>query len=223
MQRMVLALAVIIGMWLSAVAHAENMGLYLAPKFLMSIQNSGRMEHSGSLSGAGIDQYSQFTLGGALAVGYDFWPQQMLPLRAELELALRGNSETTWDGGLMEEVKATWNSTTLFANLYWDFHNNTIVTPYVGGGIGMAFNYAGYDFTTRSGDTFSGDERSTNFAWNLGLGAAFTINDHFSIDAAYRFASLGYNDVSVASGGRQYSIGNTSYANEFMLGLRYGF
>ncbi|MBO4301578.1 MAG: porin family protein [Desulfovibrio sp.] len=223
MKRLMLALMLVLTIALPMTAFAENTGMYLAPKFLMTFQNTGVMERSGSLAGSGVDEYGQFTLGGALALGYDFWPQQMLPLRAELELALRGNSETTWDGGLMEEVKGTWNSSTLFANLFWDFHNATIVTPYVGGGVGLAFNYAGYDFTTRGGDRFSGDERTTNFAWNLGAGAAFTINDHFSVDASYRFVDMGYNEVSVSSGGKTYTIGSRPYSNEFMLGLRYGF
>ncbi len=224
MKRIFLALALMLGMALPSIAAAEGTGLYLAPKFLMSFQNTGQMERSSGLAGSGVDQYSQFTLGGALALGYDFWPQQMLPLRAELEFALRGNSETSWDdGGLMREVKGTWNSTTLFANLFWDFHNDTIMTPYVGAGLGMAFNYAGYDFTDRAGNTFSGDERTTNFAWNVGAGVAFNINDHFTIDAAYRFVGLGYNEVSVSSGGNDYTVGNRPYNNEFMLGLRYGF
>ena len=149
----------------------------------------------------------------------------MLPLRAELEFAMRGNNEKTWsDGGAaIKQVKGTWNSSTLFANLFWDFHNDSIMTPYVGAGLGMAFNYAGYDFTDNAGNKFSGDERFTNFAWNVGTGVAFNINEHFAIDAGYRFVSLGYNDVKVSSGGNSYNIGNRPYNNEFMLGLRYGF
>lgn len=223
MKRILLVLSLFLGMVLFSTAHAENRGIYLVPKFLMTFQNTGEMERSSSLDGSDVGQYSQFTLGGAFAVGYDFWPQQMLPLRAEIELALRGNAETSWSGAFMDEVKGTWNTTTLFANLFWDFHNASIVTPYVGGGLGMAFNYAGYDFTTRNGDRFSGDERTTNFAWNLGAGAAFTINDHFTVDAAYRFVGTGYNEVSVSSGGNSYTIGNRPYSNEFILGLRYGF
>ena len=225
MKRFILALALVLSMALPNIAAAEGNGMYLAPKFLMSFQNSGQIERSRALAGSGVDQYSQFTLGGALALGYDFWPQQMLPLRAELEFAMRGNNEKTWsDGGAaVRQVKGTWNSSTLFANLFWDFHNDSIMTPYVGAGLGMAFNYAGYDFTDNAGNKFSGDERFTNFAWNVGTGVAFNINDHFAIDAGYRFVSLGYNDVKVSSGGNNYNIGNRPYNNEFMLGLRYGF
>ena len=96
MKRIIAALALVLTLALPGLAAAEGTGMYLAPKFLMSIQDTGRVERSSALAGTGVDDYSQFTLGGALALGYDFWPQQMLPLRAEIEFAMRGNSEKTW-------------------------------------------------------------------------------------------------------------------------------
>ena len=175
MKRIIAALALVLTLALPGLAAAEGTGMYLAPKFLMSIQDTGRVERSSALAGTGVDDYSQFTLGGALALGYDFWPQQMLPLRAEIEFAMRGNSEKTWsDGGVnVRDVKGTWNNSTLFANLFWDFHNDSAFTPYIGAGLGLAFNYTGYDFTTNSGDKFSADDRFTNFAWNVGVGASY--------------------------------------------------
>ena len=48
----------------SVSASAEGTGMYLAPKFLMSIQNTGTVSRSSSLAGTGVDEYNQFTLGG---------------------------------------------------------------------------------------------------------------------------------------------------------------
>lgn len=206
-------------------AQAEGTGMYLAPKFLMSIQDTGPFSKSGSLSGLGIDDYSQFTLGGALAAGYDLWPQQMIPIRLEIELALRGNSEKKWDDGSsrISSVKGVWNNTTLFGNVFWDFHNESNFTPYIGGGLGMAFNYTGYDFETKNGDHYSLDDRFTNFAWNAGAGISYAFNDLVSVDASYRFVGLGYNEVSTTYNGTKFEIGNEPYNNEFMLGLRFSF
>ena len=225
MKRIIAALALVLTLALPGMAAAEGTGMYLAPKFLMSIQSTGNTERTDALAGSGVDSYSQFTLGGAFALGYDFWPQQMLPLRAEIEFALRGNNEKTWsDGGqYINEVKGTWNSSTLFANLFWDFHNDTALTPYVGAGLGMAFNYVGYDFTDNNGNKFSADDRFTNFAWNVGAGVAYNFNENFAVDASYRFVGLGYNEVSATSNGRKYEIGNRPYNNEFMVGLRFAF
>ena len=225
MKRIIAALALVLTLALPGMAAAEGTGMYLAPKFLMSIQSTGNTERTDALAGSGVDSYSQFTLGGAFALGYDFWPQQMLPLRAEIEFALRGNNEKTWsDGGqYINEVKGTWNSSTLFANLFWDFHNDTAFTPYVGAGLGMAFNYVGYDFTDNNGNKFSADDRFTNFAWNVGAGVAYNFNENFAVDASYRFVGLGYNEVSATSNGRKYEIGNRPYNNEFMVGLGFAF
>ncbi len=210
---------------LPSAACAEGTGMYLAPKFLMSLQSSGTVSRSASLAGSGVDEYDQFTLGGALAVGMDFWPQQMLPVRIEIEYALRGNSEKTWTefGSHTSEVKALWNNSTLFANVFWDFHNDTPFTPYVGGGLGLAFNYTGYDVTLHNGEKVSADDRFTNFAWNVGAGFSYDLNEMVSFDASYRFVGLGYNEISKTVNGVKGEIGNEPYNNELMLGLRFNF
>ena len=212
-------------LWFGVASMANAEGFYVAPKFLMSFQNTGTVSRSWALAGAGIDTYSQFTLGGGLAAGYDFWPQQMVPLRLEVEFALRGNSEKEWsDYGLfVNEAKGVWNNSTLFANLFWDFHNDTNLTPYIGGGLGVAFNYTGYDLTLKNGDRISMDDRYANFAWNAGAGLSYSFNDNFAVDASYRFVGLSYNEVSTTLNGRKYEIGNEPYSNEFMLGMRFSF
>ncbi|MDR2821212.1 MAG: outer membrane beta-barrel protein [Desulfovibrio sp.] len=223
MKRGIAILAFILTIVLPGSALAEGSGMYLAPKFLMSFQDTGRVERSAALAGSSVNEYSQFTLGGALALGYDFWPQQMLPIRAEIEFALRGNSEKTWnnDNG-RSEIRGTWNNSTLFANLFWDFHNDTPFTPYIGAGIGAAFKYIGYDFSG-PGEKFSANDRFTDFAWNAGAGVAYNLNEQFTVDAAYRFVNMGYDEVKARSNGVTYRVGNSPYNNEFMLGLRFAF
>lgn len=225
MKRTIAILTFLFCVAISSQTYAEGTGMYLAPKFLMSIQDTGTVSRSSALAGSGIDDYSQFTLGGALALGYDLWPQQMIPLRFEVEFALRGNSEKKWDdnGVKLNSVKGVWNNSTLFGNLFWDFHNDSNFTPYIGAGLGMAFNYTGYDFETKTGEHYSLDDRFTNFAWNAGAGVSYNFNELLSVDASYRFVGLGYNEVSATYNGNKYEIGNEPYNNEFMLGLRFSF
>ena len=196
-------------------------GIYLAPKFLMMLQNTGTLERSHAVPGTG-GSYSQFALGGALAAGYDFWPMHLLPIRTEIEFALRGNSEKSWSSG-WGETKGFWNTSTLFANVFWDFHNATQFTPYVGAGLGVAFNYAGYDIHRHFGNSFSMDDRFVNFAWNIGAGAAYNFNENIAVDASYRYADFGYTEVESYVGGHKYEIGARPYNHEFSLGLRYTF
>ena len=219
MKRTILALALLVALVLPGMAKAEGTGMYLAPKFLMTIQETGTIERSGM---GGVDEYSQFTLGGALAAGYDFWPQYLVPLRVELEYALRGNSEKSWNYNKILDLKGAWNASTLFLNLYYDFHNSTAFTPYVGAGLGMAFNYANYTFSVKDYHA-NFDDHSTTFAWNVGAGVAYNVNDALYIDAAYRYVDLGYTEASGTLNGDQIKVGSRPYNHEFMLGLRFAF
>lgn len=217
MKRILLALVMVCALALPSVSNAAS-GMYLAPKFLMTVQNTGIVDRSNRMGGFGMDPYSQFTLGGALAAGYDFWPQNMFPLRVELEFAMRGNSETEWSG-YHSTADMTFNSTTLLANVYYDFHNSTAFTPYVGAGLGLAFNYFGIDWKGgRYGDG-SMDDRQTNFAWQVGAGVAYNFTDNMAVDVAYRYLDLGYTEVDGHNG----DVGIRPYNHEIMLGLRFGF
>ena len=156
-----------------------------------------------------------------LAVGYDFYPQQQIPLRAEIEFALRGNSEKSWDGvwdGDNFSTKGLWNTSTLFLNLYYDIQTGTPFVPYIGAGAGLAFNYVEYTVHSDRGNA-SASDNFTNFAWNVGAGVAYNFNENFAVDLGYRFMMMGYNEVSIGGS----NISNQPYNNEFMLGLRFTF
>ncbi len=223
MKRLFAAAALIAVLALPGMAKAEVNGFYIAPKFLMSIQDTGTI--SRPYSDMTDESYSQFTLGGALALGYDFYPQQMLPLRAELEFALRGNSEKSWDsmfGGANVSTKGLWNNSTLLLNLYYDIQTDTPFVPYIGAGVGLAFNYTEYTVNANSPSGYinaSQSDNFTNFAWNVGAGVAYNFNENFAVDVGYRFMMLGYNEVSNYG----VEISNQPYNNEFMVGLRFTF
>ena len=59
MKRTILALTLLMALVLPGMAKAEGTGMYLAPKFLMTIQETGTIERSGM---GGVDEYSQSTL-----------------------------------------------------------------------------------------------------------------------------------------------------------------
>lgn len=73
------------------------------------------------------------------------------------------------------------------------------------------------------GDSGSLTQYDTVFAWNLGAGCSYAFTENISADLAYRFVGLGYTDISKRVDDNKVSIGNTPYANEFSLGLRFTF
>lgn len=240
-KRFALTLALVLGLALPV--SAETSGVYAGLKFIDSIQSTGdmskdRVDVEGF--GFGIGSHSQNTVGGGIFVGYDFYPQHQVPIRTEIEYAIRSEMYKSWNksysnatsvGDVNLDAKARSNFQTLFFNAYWDFHNSTAFTPYIGAGVGLGFINNHYKF---SGDTqipipeqypssVSMNNMNTVFAWNVGAGCSYAFNENFSADLAYRFVGLGYNETSKTFYGQKVKIGTSPYANEFSLGLRYTF
>lgn len=84
---------------------------------------------------------------------------------------------------------------TLLANLYFDIPTQTIVTPYLGAGLG-------YGWSDSHGDNQDGGA----FAAMAGLEVSLT--DNLSADIGYRYRQIFSEDV---------------YDNEALVGLRYSF
>ncbi|MEG6502274.1 MULTISPECIES: outer membrane protein [unclassified Desulfovibrio] len=217
-------LAVALTVALAVPAFAQNSGFYLGLKFIDSIQSTGNVSTSKGANLFDTGEYSQNTVGGGAFVGYDFYPANDIPLRTEIEYAIRTNSETDWDGkhGLDATLKGRWNLQTLFLNLYWDFHNDTAFTPYIGGGLGMGFIESRYK-VEGLGYSGSSTDYNTVFAWNAGAGVSYAFTDTISADLAYRFVGLSYYEHEKSFGGQKAKVGMAPYANEFSLGVRFTF
>ena len=220
MKRVILCFVLAAALALPALASAEVSGVYLAPRFLVGLQDSGQFSRSG-LPGDSFSQYSRAVFGGALALGYSFAPKFNMPVRAEVEYALRSNSSNSNDG-FGWSSKHTLNISTLFFNAYLDIPTGTPFTPFIGAGLGMSFNYTGISHHWVGGGVHSYrdiDQRDTNFAWNVGAGVSYAFTENISADLGYRFIGAGHREVS--SGGAKLS--SSPYINEFYLGARIGF
>lgn len=86
----------------------------------------------------------------------------------------------------------------LMANAWYDFDTGTKWTPYIGGGLGMLnirFEVGGSltvpplpPVTTQPTDsTFSGDDTDWVFAYQIGAGVGYRLNDSVVIQFGYRF------------------------------------
>ena len=214
-------------------AAAADNGVYVGLKFIDSIQSTGQISKNSTVSRIfDVSDYSQNTTGGGVFVGFDFYPHYQVPVRAEIEYAIRTNTSTSWDvknvlpEGASADLKGQWNLQTLFLNAYWDLHNDSAFTPYIGAGIGMGFIDSKYEpsigFNGESASE-SYSDMQTVFAWNVGAGVSYAITDALSADLAYRFVGLGYHETEKTVLGEKCKIGMAPYANEFSLGIRYTF
>ena len=80
-------------------------------------------------------------------------------------------------------------------NTFFDFHNNSPVTPYLGGGIGFAALHM--SDTTARGVFLYPEDDATAFAYQAGGGLEIAINRQFSLDVGYRY--FGTNKASFDS------------------------
>ena len=79
----------------------------------------------------------------------------------------------------------TWS---LMANAWWDIHNSSNFTPYLGGGVGYAIS--SYD----GGAVYDGVDG--NFAWQLGAGVDYKISEETQLGLGYRYFDAG--DVTLS-------------------------
>jgi opacity protein-like surface antigen len=80
--------------------------------------------------------------------------------------------------------KADMWSLPIMANVYAQYPIHQMFDVYAMAGLGMSFN------KTDSITNASGKTRS-NFAWTVGAGVAYDINDCWSLDLGYRYTDLG--------------------------------
>jgi len=120
--------------------------------------------------------------------GYDFGY-----FRFEGEISYR-NSEissiTDQNGVKYRRADGNLGVAAFMTNAFFDLHNASRVTPYLGGGIGFA--------TLQLSDTYGTDQTSarwrlydegddTVFAYQVGAGVDIAINRRFSLDLGYRY------------------------------------
>jgi len=118
------------------------------------------------------------------------------------KLGVEGYGEVGIDGDV--------SSISMLFNGYIDFTNSSSVTPYIGAGLGIArveiskVDVPGYgDLTTKSVD-------DTVFAYQIGTGLLFKINDNIALDFKYRYLGTEdpeYEGVKIPYGSHDISLG----------------
>jgi len=110
-------------------------------------------------------------------------------------------------------------------NGYVDLGTWSIVTPYIGAGVGVNHTntngnvvYTNLTPTTTALNVSLSGNATTGFAWALMAGLAFDIAPHTQLDIGYRFVNMGaVHNVSPLGGVTSKDI----YANEFRVGFRF--
>lgn len=122
---------------------------------------------------------------------------------------LRGEIEYTYNEELKDKG-AEYNSQLVMAHLYYDFDINSSFVPYVGAGLGIAFNdvqYAEYS------------DKNTSFTYSLSTGLNIPVNNAVSIDLGYRYLNMTSSNVKFGND----EIKIKPYSHQVLTGIRVHF
>lgn len=185
-----------------------------------------------------LDNVATFGVG----VGYQFSDY----LRGDITAQYRTNSKVTgvnsitdtWNspstpGSIKDRVDGKLDSVVVMANGYVDLGRFSGFTPYVGAGIGVAYNHLGQieDYGVGSGNTgatgrYSGNSNGS-LAWALHTGFAYDLTQNLKMDLGYTYMNLGearsgeLHCDTACTGGRLNIKDITSH--DIHVGLRYVF
>ena len=192
-------------------AKAQDFAPYVSVKGVVT-------DLSASLDGYDID-YENLGLNVALGTKVNE------NMRVEFEIAYR--DEDTADesyayetGGFLYGGQDDISLSTMsyMINGYYDFYNQSSLTPYVGLGLGLAeVKYENEWWEDSPMGILSGKWKAskTKFVWNVAAGLSYKINEKTSLDLGYRYVDYG-------SFSKEESKFETK-ANEFSLGVRFAF
>jgi opacity protein-like surface antigen len=143
------------------------------------------------------------------------------PFNAFLFYAAATNAGDSYNGFLQSDI--------FLANAYIDLGTWNCLTPFIGVGVGGAYNTF-KDLTDTGIDTngvgIGTNASKFNFAWALHAGLAYAVTKNFSVELSYRYLNYGsVTDTINCFGGcapDSYKLANLT-SNDFMFGMRWRF
>jgi opacity protein-like surface antigen len=165
-------------------------------------------------------------------VGYEFnnWLRFDFTAEYRTKSAINAFGTYTFGGGTFgDQYNAFLKSDVFLANAYIDFGTWNCLTPFIGFGIGGAYNTFS-DLTDigigTSGNGIGTDASQFNFAWALHAGLDYNVTQNFVVELAYRYLSYGsVSDQIFCQGGcapDTYKLQNLT-SQDFLLGVRWRF
>jgi opacity protein-like surface antigen len=160
-----------------------------------------------------------FVGGGAVGLAI---PRALGTLRVELEgrgrNEFRGETDSFQppDPTFFYDVEAD-DCWSVMSNAWFDLPMNDRLDVYAGGGLGAG----GYNLTVDD-TVVTGTDSVSNFAWQVGTGVNYRLNDRLVLDMGYRYLDLGEADIELTDAFGA-SAGNYTFdvtAHELLFQLR---
>lgn len=216
-----------------AVVEAPSGGWYLRGGIGVGITNNSSLdylENPAHTTGFAFDQHSMAdTVFYNLGVGYEFNNWLRFDVTAEYRDRTQVNAHGVYDvvTGDGDAYQGYLRSMVFLGNAYVDLGTWWCLTPFIGAGVGAAYNQM-VDLTDMGVGTtgFGVGRNSSNWspAWALYAGFDYTVTPNFKIEFAYRYLNYGsVTDTIDCNGGcipDSYKWDHLS-SNDLMLGFRW--
>ncbi len=153
--------------------------------------------------------------------------------RGELEFSYRDNDVRHWAGdglgfsGFPTQLEGGIRTQSFLANVIYDFKNSSIVTPFIGAGVGGSRVRA--EFNGLNGGAVGGplsvavDDTSYKLAYQGIAGIAFALADNLSLDLSYRYFSVLNPDFEGTLNGNPTRFDTDYNSHSAFAGLRWNF
>jgi opacity protein-like surface antigen len=178
--------------------------------------------NAGEKNDAGLVSDMEFDtgIGGAISIGFDHgW--RYAHARSELEFAYR---QADIDGGNLDGLDITDGQATAMSvlfNLYYSVETESIFTPYLMGGLGVASLELD---NVEIGDTAFIDDSQAAFAYQAGTGVDVMLTDNWTLDLAYRYFGTADKEFENNAVDQAFKAFDYRYeSHNAFLGLRYTF
>jgi opacity protein-like surface antigen len=165
------------------------------------------------------------TFAGA-GVGYEYNNWLRFEATAEYRTKSRVYAFVTYPPGGLDEYQGYLKSWIFLANAFVDLGTWNCFTPFVGAGIGTAYNNLA-DFTDTNptgGYGFGRNPTHWDLAWALYAGVSYEVTKNFKVDLTYRYLNYGSItdtvDCSVTCSQDSFKFDKLQ-SHDIMLGLRW--
>ena len=199
-------------------------GAYVGIRAIGSAYSEIRdVETTGFTGTANVQNDTDQVAGPAGVIGWRF---KNFPLRTELEAGYRVRfdldvRDQAGAGTVDYEIDVATAQVLINAILEW--RNQSAFTPFLGGTVGWARNYADTQRTVLATQVQVNQEEETdNIAWGLMAGVDWRISQNWSADISYRFIDLGEVETVRFAGGDQISSDHY-FSHDVLFSLYYRF
>jgi opacity protein-like surface antigen len=166
---------------ISSIAFSAE-GPYVSGNLGLAIPSDSDLTDS-TLPGITINIESDSGLALGVAAGYAFANNT----RIEGEIAYQKNDlDKASLFGVNVDLTGDTSSLALLLNGYYDFKNASAFTPFISGGIGMA-KVEINDMNIPGSGLPNTNEDDTVFAYQVGVGVSYAVNEKVSLDVKYRY------------------------------------